>query len=81
MTVTLTRSPRWKPVPESQSVLKTCPRCKNTGNFILVTDSSGFGLPGTPLLIPYSRVYALHCPICVHVEEISKEEAKMLAKS
>lgn len=78
MAVYTTRSPKWKPVPNAIAVRKQCPRCHNSVDFILVSDREGIGWELTPFFITTNRIYALHCPICIHVEEASKTLVKQL---
>lgn len=63
------RSPEWKKVDNAKRVTKTCPRCHNASDFSLVYDVETF------MFVP-SKVYALHCPICIYVEDVDKRTVK-----
>lgn len=66
------RSAKWKPVKNSLTVSKTCPRCRNHVQFSLVYDYSWWMVGG----LLHSKMYALKCPICVHVEGVGKSSVK-----
>jgi len=78
MVTYVSRSPLWKDVPESKITEKECPRCHNTVGFRLVTDSVGIGWENTPFFVETKRYYAIHCPICIYYELLTKKAAKHL---
>jgi hypothetical protein len=79
MTVHFTRRPVWKPVEGARKVRAICPRCNCDVEFELVSDC--FGTPFLGLInLKRNTIFGLHCPICVHVEEIPKNMSKELLK-
>jgi hypothetical protein len=77
--IRISRSPSWKPVQNARTVHKTCPRCNNEVDFYLACDNSkGFGI--VVEIFKYAYIYALHCPICIHTEEVSETVATALRK-
>ncbi len=70
--------PKWKRVRNARTIPKECPRCHNQSTFELVTDAEGISFGGLFLILPIKRYYALKCPICIHYELISSDEAREL---
>jgi hypothetical protein len=70
-------SPKRGVVENARTVNKTCPRCHNNVDFVLVYAKSGIGF-GKTLLITTKTKYELHCPICLHYEDISESLRKSL---
>lgn len=71
--------PNWKKVGGAKKVPRSCPRCKNSVEFELVSDSAGISLYGlASTLIPMKRYWAIKCPICIYYEPITSQEAKEL---
>jgi hypothetical protein len=69
----------WKVVKQSLTVPKICPRCNNNVDFVLVYDKIGITVLGL-WLVPTKIIYALHCPICRHYEDISKLDRNNLMR-
>jgi hypothetical protein len=70
------KNPKWKPVPMREKVNQQCPRCGNTVDFQLGYFNDGLFLAGIKL--SGSRIYGLHCPICVHFAELDIQDANRL---
>jgi len=65
-------SPNWKILEGAKTVHKLCPRCHNEVDFQLVYEKVGI-MFFTVLVMPTKTIFALHCPICIQVEDVSKE--------
>lgn len=78
MPIYISRTPQWKSLPNSKRVNKQCSRCNNIVDFELVYDVEGIGVENTIFFITTKKFYAIHCPICVHYEAVSKKAAKEL---
>jgi len=65
----------WKDVEGARHApKKMCSRCGNMVEYKLVYDAFGGGLLWF-IREKLTREYALHCPICINYELISKEKA------
>lgn len=78
MPIYISRTPQWKSIANSKRVNKRCPRCNNIVDFELVFDVEGLGIESTIFFLKTKKFYAIHCPICVHYEVVSKKAANEL---
>jgi predicted nucleic-acid-binding Zn-ribbon protein len=78
MPIYISRTPQWKPLPNSKRVSKQCPRCRNITDFELVYDVEGLGIENTIFFLKTKTFYAIHCPICVYYQDVSKSTAMEL---
>ena len=77
MSPMIEKTPDWKVVDGSKGIRKQCPRCHNEVVFRLVYDTEGFFLI-KKIILKTRTLYALHCPICIYAEEVSKSTRKDL---
>lgn len=77
MTIQTRSAPQWEVVKGSKQIKKVCPRCNNEVNFNLVYDHDTITWFDIPLFKTKTH-YAIHCPVCIYTETISKPDRLIL---